>query len=124
MKRRQAREVILQLLYQKDFMGTIEDSDLQRDEYVDELFSGIESHQQEIDNLISERSEGWKLERLYSVDRNILRMAIYELLYRKDVPAEVVINEAVELAKAFGTEKSPAFVNGVLDKILKETASP
>jgi N utilization substance protein B len=86
------------------------------------VLEGIEAHQEEIDHLVEERAEGWRLERLYSVDRNILRLAIYELLYREDVPPEVVIDEAVELAKKYGTERSPAFINGILDRVLKEKA--
>mgnify|MGYP002625009220 CR=1 FL=1 len=120
MKRREAREAILQLLFQKDFMGQIDPSDLPTEPYVCEVLEGVSEHQDEIDRLIAERSEAWKLERLYSVDRNLLRMAIYELLFREDVPPEVIINEAVELAKSYGTEKSPSFINGVLDRVLKE----
>lgn len=118
MRRRRARELILKMLFRKDFVGALEEDP--SDPYARQLLQGILAHQNEIDALIEERAEGWRLERLHSVDRNLLRIAIYELLYRKDVPAEVVIDEAVELAKKYSTEKSPAFINGILDRILKE----
>ncbi len=83
-----------------------------------ETLKGIEQHKAEIDQLISEYAHGWRLERIFSVDRNILRLAIYELLYSQ-LPGEVVINEAVELAKKYGTEHSHVFINGILDRIWK-----
>ena len=120
MKRRQAREQVLRALFQRDFLGEIEPEEQPQDAYAREVLQGIEAHQPEIDQLIRERAEGWRLERLHSVDRNILRLAIYELLYREDVPPEVAIDEAIELAKKYGTERSPAFINGILDRIYKE----
>lgn len=122
MRRRRARELVLRALFQKDFVGESAELELPADPYAREVLEGIEAHQEEIDHLVEERAEGWRLERLYSVDRNILRLAIYELLYREDVPPEVVIDEAVELAKKYGTERSPAFINGILDRVLKEKA--
>ncbi len=123
MKRRRAREFIVKVLFQKDFVNHVEESHHVQDPYVLEVLRGIEAHQDEIDRRIEERLQGWRLQRLHAVDRNVLRLAIYELLYRDDVPPEVVIDEAVELAKKYGTEKSSAFVNGVLDRILKERAT-
>ncbi len=124
MKRRQAREHILKILFQREFHPTplneLIDETASNDPYVAEILNGIEKSQTEIDQLISAKAEGWRLERLVSVDRNILRMSIYELLYRHDVPGEVAINEAVELAKKFSTEHSPTFINGILDRIWKE----
>ena len=120
MKRRQAREQALQALFQREFLETLDEEDLPEDPYGRELFRGVEEHRAEIDALIAERAEGWPLERLHSVDRNLLRLAIYELLYEEDVPPEVAIDEAVELAKKYGTERSPAFINGILDRIYKE----
>ncbi len=122
MRRRRARELILKKLFQKDFVGTINGGSESSDPYVREVLMGILSHQEEIDHKIEERAQGWRLERLHSVDRNLLRLAVYELLYRQDVPPEVVIDEAVELAKKYGTERSPAFINGILDRVLKERA--
>lgn len=124
LSRRAARERILKLLFQRDFRS-ISLSELLAeqpvdDPYVREVVQGLESKQGEIDKLITEKAEGWRLERLHSVDRNILRLAIYELCYREDVPPEVVINEAVELAKKYGGEHSPIFINGILDRIWKE----
>jgi N utilization substance protein B len=113
----------LKTLFQQDFIGEVDPEELSRDDYIREVLEGIRAHQPEIDELIEERAEGWRLERLHSVDRNVLRLAIYELLYREDVPPEVVINEAVELAKRYGTEKSPVFVNGILDRIYKEQSA-
>lgn len=125
MRRRKAREILLQLLFQRDFRPvpleellasfSLED----QDEYIRQTLQGIIAHQEEIDQIISDKAVGWKLERLVSVDRNILRLGIYELLYT-DVPGEVVINEAVELSKKYSTEHSHIFINGILDRVFKE----
>ncbi len=123
MKRRQVREQVLRALFQRDFLGELDPEEQPQDEYARAVLEGIEAHRAEIDLLIEERAEGWHLERLHAVDRNILRLAIYELLYRDDVPPEVAIDEAVELAKRYGTERSPAFINGILDHIYKERAA-
>jgi N utilization substance protein B len=85
--------------------------------FAKELLDGIHAHLDEINSLISQFSEHWRLDRMPTVDRNVLRLAIYELLCRPDIPAKVSINEAVELGKKFGTEDSGAFVNGILDRI-------
>jgi N utilization substance protein B len=85
--------------------------------FAKELLDGILAHLDEIDSLISQFSEHWRLDRMSRVDRNILRLAIYELLRRPEIPAKVSINEAVELGKKFGTEDSGAFINGILDRI-------
>ncbi|MFN4218048.1 MAG: transcription antitermination factor NusB [Candidatus Bipolaricaulia bacterium] len=124
LSRRAARELILKLLFQRDFRSVslaelLAEHPLD-DPYVLEVVQGLESKKSEIDNLIAEKAEGWRLERLHSVDRNILRLAIYELCYREDVPPEAVINEAVELAKKYSSEHSPVFINGILDRIWKE----
>ena len=120
MRRRQAREQALRALFQREFLGSLEEADFPKDPYGRKLVQRVEEHREEIDRRIEERAEGWPLERLHSVDRNLLRLAIYELLYEEDVPPEVVIDEAVELAKKYGTERSPAFINGILDRIYKE----
>ncbi len=122
LSRHAARERILKLLFQRDFRAIPSEELLDPDEdaYVRDIAMGVAERQNEIDLLISRKAAGWRLERLYSVDRNILRLAIYELLYRQDIPPEVVINEAVELAKKYGGEHSPVFVNGILDRIWKE----
>jgi N utilization substance protein B len=124
MKRRQARELILKILFQRDFrpesLKDLLEEASAKDDYVIEVLQGIDASQEEIDRIIAQRAEGWRLERLVSVDRNILRLGIYEILYRPDVPGEVAIDEAVELAKKFSTEHSPTFINGILDRIWKE----
>ena len=82
-----------------------------------ELVEGVYDHIKELDELLSKASQHWRLERIARVDRTILRMALYELLYREDIPPKVTINEAVDLGKKFGSEESGAFINGILDKI-------
>ncbi len=82
-----------------------------------ELACGVMMHWSEIDALIDGASENWRLSRMATVDRNILRFSVYELLYLEDIPPRVTINEAVEIAKRYGSEESPSFINGVLDKI-------
>lgn len=112
----------MRLLYQRDFRDISVDELLQEysysDSYIGKTLRGIGEHSQEIDNLISERAKGWRLERMVSVDRNILRLGIYELLFSQ-IPPEAAINEAVELAKKYGTEKSGSFINGILDRVYK-----
>lgn len=92
--------------------------------YVEQINGGVNAHQTEIDTLISKYSVDWAIERIARVDLSILRVAIYEMLYRKeDVPAGAAINEAVELAKRYGGERSYAFINGILGSVAKELAS-
>lgn len=92
--------------------------------YASRLVEGVESHRQEIDDRIRAQAENWRLERMPSVDRNILRLAIYEMWHQNDVPKLVVVDEAVELAKRFGSEQSGRFVNGVLDGLMKSEPMP
>ncbi|QTA38402.1 transcription antitermination factor NusB [Thermosipho ferrireducens] len=131
-RRRKMREYIFKTLFQWDFRGDdleeiakeellyIRDKKLriQAFEYVKEMKKVIG----EIDKIIGKYLENWSLERLSAVDRNILRLGTYELLYVKDVPIEVTLDEMIELGKTFGTENSGKFVNGVLDKIAKGEA--
>ena len=125
--RRRGRELALQTLYGKelggDALGPAEDL-LHRFEepeeartFAAELVRGVEEERERIDRLIADSSEHWKLGRLSSVDVNILRVATYELLHFAEVPARVAIDEAIEIAKRFGSDDSPAFVNGVLDHV-------
>ena len=88
-------------------------------EFTEGLFTGIIEMMDDIDGRIADNSTNWKITRMAAVDKNILRMAVYELLHREDIPIKVTINEAVEIAKKFGTIESSAFVNGVLDNIAK-----
>ena len=86
-------------------------------EYAEFLVRGVVEHQRRVDALLSEHSKGWTLERMPAVDRAILRIAVFELLYSVDVPPAVVVNEAVDAAKVLSTDDSPKFVNGVLGQI-------
>ncbi|GAB4306945.1 MAG: transcription antitermination factor NusB [Candidatus Bipolaricaulota bacterium] len=123
--RRRAREEALRSLYRHEYLPALPDDPL--DEVLDEeerafarlLIAGVDEHKVEIDRIIDRRALGWGLDRLPVVDRNILRLALYELLYTA-TPPEAVINEAVELAKAYGTEHAPAVINGILDRVWKE----
>lgn len=131
--RRQSRECALQLLFQVEFSNQppLEVVKLFWEEnavseevrvFADELFLGTMRNLKEIDFLIESSSTNWKLSRMASVDRNILRMSAYELIYLEEIPSSVTINEAVEIAKKYGTEESPGFINGILDKIAKDKA--
>ena len=88
-------------------------------EYAAELVRGVQAHREQIDELLATYAEGWTLDRMPAVDRNILRIGAYELLWAEDVPDGVAINEAVELAKDLSTDGSPAFVNGLLARLLE-----
>ncbi|MGD8434429.1 MAG: transcription antitermination factor NusB [Syntrophobacterales bacterium] len=126
--RRRSREMAIQVLYQVDmahidigealrlFCEHFKAPDSIRD-FAVELANGVHQYREEIDTLISRFSEHWRLERMSAVDRNILRLAIFEILYRTDIPAKVSINEAVDLGKKYGTEDSGSFINGILDRI-------
>ena len=131
-KRRKAREVALQFLYQLDQHGAEDPSPHEREfwtrhpvdpdtqTFADALVRGSKQQQPKIDQLLAQYTEHWDLDRMAVVDRNILRMAVYELLWAPDVPPKAVINEAIEIAKKFGTTDSSRFINGVLDRILRE----
>lgn len=132
MNRRKSREEALKLLYQGDIQRVdvrelLGQDDLpegeellQRDAFSIELVDGVMINSLEIDQKIKNYAIDWSLERMSSIDRNILRIAVYEILYRKDIPIGVSINEAVELAKKYSTETSGKFVNGILGKISKQ----
>ncbi len=92
--------------------------------YAGRLVEGVETYRLEIDDRIRAQAENWRLERMPLVDRNILRLAIYEMWHQNDVPKLVVVDEAVELAKRFGSEQSGKFVNGVLDGLMKSAPLP
>jgi transcription antitermination protein NusB len=125
--RSQCREWALQILYQAECRGHRQGETArfyrhfeQGDKvpgYLAKLVEGVEAHQAELDALIRQHSEHWRLERMAAVDRNLLRLALYELLHQPAIPAKVVINEAVELAKRYGSEESGAFINGILDRV-------
>ena len=105
-----------------ELLGTLDAEDLL---YVSQMLEGVLAHTQEIDEFVSRYSKDWMIDRIARVDLSILRVAIYEMLYRKeDVPTGAAINEAVELAKRYGGERSYAFVNGILGSVAKELVSP
>jgi len=90
---------------------------LAEEAFTRQLVDGVLEHRAEIDKEIENRSLNWKLHRMSAIDRNLLRLAVFELLYCDDIPPKVSINEAIEIAKIYGDKNSPAFVNGILDKI-------
>ena len=105
-----------------ELLGTLDEEDLL---YVHQMLDGVGAHPEEIDEFVSKYSKDWMIDRIARVDLSILRIAIYEMLYRKeDVPTGAAINEAVELAKRYGGERSYAFVNGILGSVAKEIVSP
>lgn len=130
-KRTQAREFALIILYQKDvtrfeiqqvadnFWLDQKESDSEIKEFTGRLVFGVNQNLDSIDEKISSYATNWQLKRMAIIDRNILRLGLYELLYADDIPPKVTINEAVELAKKFGDVESSKFVNGILDKIHK-----
>jgi len=127
LERTKARRQALQILYQREITGESAASILESQSYNPEegeppefcrrLLVGVEEHQVEIDAKLAEISEHWTVSRMPLVDRNILRMAVYEILYIDDIPDSVTINEAVEMAKTYGGEDSSKFVNGVLGRL-------
>jgi N utilization substance protein B len=88
-------------------------------EFTEDLVAGVKEHQGKLDAMISRVAENWRLDRMAAIDRNILRLGAYEMLYRSDVPPKVAINEALELAKRYSTAQSSRFVNGILDRVLQ-----
>lgn len=126
--RRRAREIALQVLYQLDasqerakevldlYWENFEPTPKAR-EFCQRLVEGVGQNQGQIDRLIEENSENWTLKRMAMVDRNILRLATFELLQCPDIPFKATLNEAIELAKKFGSDDSGSFINGILDKI-------
>ena len=129
--RRKSRELALQILFSIDyssvsaqeifplFVQSFRDNK-ELDAFTQHLVEGVEKHREAIDERIRRFSEHWSLKRISRVDGNILRIAIFEILWCPDIPANVSINEAVELGKRFGTEKTSAFINGILDRIAHE----
>jgi N utilization substance protein B len=126
--RSKARKRAVDLLYEADLRGADPVSTLAErialadppiSDYTVELVEGVTEHRQAIDELLSSYAEGWTLERMPGVDRAVLRVGLYELLWSADVPDAVAIDEAVELAKVLSTDESPRFVNGLLGRVLR-----
>jgi N utilization substance protein B len=143
--RRRGREIALQILYQLDVQDQLTDEQAlglffrhfseapegskeaaNKDEddeargFAELLVKGVRAQLAELDTLLGRASKNWRLERMARVDRNLLRLALWELKWSADVPAKVAINEAIEIAKRYGTAESPAFVNGILDRCLED----
>jgi len=126
MKRRTARERAMQALYQMDITGELEpkvaventlDEGEETNDFLESLVVGFVENKEAIDEAIRQNLKKWKLERISIVDRSILRVAVYEMKYMEEIPHNVTINEAIEIAKTFGDEESRRFINGVLSNI-------
>jgi N utilization substance protein B len=127
-QRRKAREVALQVLYELDvqmigfgeaielFWANFEASEEAR-KFSSLLIEGVWNNREQIDSLISDSSENWTIARMSRVDKSILRMAVYELLFCQNIPPKVTLNEAIDLGKVYGSENSGAFINGILDAL-------
>lgn len=139
MKRRKAREYALQFLYAIDFIQISEDrksddlketlntfwheageNDREIITFAEDIVSGTINNCEKIDSIIQSVAENWTIVRMAAIDRNILRFAAYEILFKKDIPSAVTINEAIEIAKAYSTLESASFINGILDRIAKD----
>ncbi|HSN68421.1 MAG TPA: transcription antitermination factor NusB [Thermoanaerobaculia bacterium] len=128
--RRKSRELALQMLFQHDMSGNTPEAivltfeDLHKvkppvRDFAVRLFEGTVQHLEAIDRMIAEQADNWRLTRMAVVDRNIIRMSVYEFIHEDETPKLVIIDEAIEIAKKFGTQKSGQFINGILDGILK-----
>jgi N utilization substance protein B len=130
--RRKSRENAVILLYQRDLLDKKIDEIIENnlfagkkyDQFTLRIIKGVDKHKKKIDRMIMDIVENWSLERIAIIDRNILRLAIYEMLYEDDIPLKVSVDEAIEIAKSLGQkEDTPKFVNGVLGKILNNINS-
>jgi N utilization substance protein B len=130
-RRRKSREYALQVLFQLNItkqeavkaLSQFQEhfsSDGEADEFLKHLVLGVLEHRQELDRLIEQYSENWRLDRINIIERNILRMALFELLYCEEIPPKVTINEAIDLGKRYGSGDSGGFINGILDRIQNE----
>jgi N utilization substance protein B len=132
-RRSRARDVALQLLFQRDHNPDVSRADIERfvrdrlrdpglEPFCLALYDGVVAHLADIDERLAKAAENWRLPRMATVDRNVLRLGASELLFAPDTPAGVALDEAIELARRFGAADSPAFVNGVLDRLRKDLA--
>lgn len=133
-KRSRAREVALQLLFQRDHNPRVDRAGQERfvhdrlrdgslERFCLALFDGVMAHLEDIDQRLTQAAENWRLPRMATVDRNVLRLGAFEVLFVPDMPAGVALDEAIELARRYGSADSPSFVNGVLDR-LRQGAAP
>jgi transcription antitermination protein NusB len=134
-RRSRAREVALQLLFQRDHNPAIDRSAVERfvhdrlrepdlERFCLGLYDGTVAHLAALDERLGKAAENWRLHRMAGVDRNVLRLGAYELLHTPETPANVAFDEAIELARRYGSAESSAFVNGVLDRFRQDAASP
>ena len=135
-RRTRSREIALQVLYQteqnsglpaeevRQFVERRLHADKKLVGFAEALIEGVETHKPRIDALISEVAENWRLDRMAAIDRNILRLGAFEMLYCPDTPTKVAINEALELAKRYSTAQSSRFVNGILDRLQAAAKEP
>ncbi len=135
-RRTRGREIALQVLYQTEqnpghaadevrrFIDRRLLGDKRLVDFAEALIAGVHAHQPRIDALISEVAENWRLDRMAAIDRNILRLGAYEMLFCPEVPTKVAINEALELAKRYSTAQSSRFVNGILDRLQPAVPNP
>ena len=130
MSRKIAREVVMKLLYEREISGEDQEESFrmleqefklnEKDkEYVYDILTGAKLYQQQLDDYISKYSRGWNINRIAKVDLAILRLALYEIIHRDDIPPGVSINEAVELAKKYGGHKTSSFINGILGSFIR-----
>ena len=128
--RKEARETAFCLLFETEFHGegdpktvydtAVENREIADDEYVKSIYFGVREHLAQIDELMEKHSKGWKVSRISPVSRSVIRLCIYEMLYREDIPRAVSLNEAVELVKKYDDLKMRAFVNGLLNGVKNE----
>jgi N utilization substance protein B len=135
-RRTRGREIALQVLYQTEQNSGFDPAEVRRFverrllgdkklvEFAEGLIAGVQANRPRIDALISEVAENWRLDRMAAIDRNILRLGAYEMLFCPEVPTKVAINEALELAKRYSTAQSSRFVNGILDRLQAAEAEP
>ncbi len=125
MRRSDQRRAAVVALYQRDVTGRPLEELLERDAslFTRELVEGVEVEQEELDALIERFAEGWTLDRIAPLERNIMRVGLHELIHRDDIPDEVAIDEAVEAAKELCSAEAPAFVNGILGAVQREQAA-
>ena len=134
-RRSRAREVALQVLFQRDHNSAVDRQAVEAfagdrlheatlESFCLSLYDGVVAHLAEIDQHLTDAAENWRLPRMATVDRNVLRLGAFEILFPTDTPRSVALNEAIELARRYGSADSPAFVNGILDKLQPPQAQP
>jgi len=130
MNRHQSRETVFCLLYELEYHSDSHyldvyniakySRDIAENDYIHDTYCGVCENMGEIDTIINEYAVGWRVDRISRVSRAILRLAVYEIVFNAEVPSNVAINEAVELAKTYDADSAPAFINGILNKVMRE----